>query len=118
MPIRDEKTFTDEEFIAAFSIIMPPDQAREEGLAWNGFPDPKGFESATPEELRASEYKSPRSYDGDLLDLLSLVSDSCAQRAWRLMRISREEGERRREVFRQRIDEALRARDSSDDGEH
>lgn len=73
-------------FIAAFSIILPPEQAREEGLAWNAFPDPKGFENATPDELSASEFRSPRSYDGDLLDLLSLVSDSCAERAWHLAR--------------------------------
>ncbi len=46
MPIRDEKTFTDEEFIAAFSIILPPDEAREEGLAWNPFPD--GEDSRPP----------------------------------------------------------------------
>lgn len=113
MPIRDEKTFSDEEFIAAFSIIMPPDEARTEGPAWNAFPDPKGFEDVTQEELRASEIKSPRSYDGDLLDLLSLVSDSCAERAWRLMDISHDEGERRRAEFRRRINDALRARDSS-----
>lgn len=111
MQIRDEKTFTDEEFVAAFSIILPPDEAREEGLAWNAFPDPKGFDDATPEELRASEFKSTRSYDGDLLDLLSLVSDSCAERAWRLLGISQEEGERRHDAFRRRIDEALRIRD-------
>jgi hypothetical protein len=111
MPIRNEKTFSDEEFIAAFSIILPPDKAREEGLAWNSLPDPKGFETATPDELRASENKGPRSYDGDLLDLLSLVSDDCAARAWRLLRISEEEGRRRREAFRRKIDEALRARD-------
>jgi hypothetical protein len=113
MPIRDEKTFTDEEWIAAFSIILPPDEARREGLLWNAFPDPKGFEDATPEELRASEYTSHRSYDGDLLDLLSLVSDSCAERAWRLMGITHDEGERRRAEFRRRIEDALRARDSS-----
>jgi len=110
MPIRDEKTFTDDEVIAAFSIILPPDEAREEGLAWNAFPDPKGFEDATPEELRASEWTSPRSYDGDLLDLLSLVSESCAERAWRLLGISPEEGRRRKDDFRRRIDEALRQR--------
>jgi hypothetical protein len=113
MPIRDEKTFSDEEFIAAFSIILPLEEARREGLAWNAFPDPKGFEDATPEELAASEFKSARSYDGDLLDLLSLVSDSCAERAWRLMGISQDEGERRRAEFRRRINDALRARDSS-----
>lgn len=111
MPIRDEKTFTDQEWIAAFSLILPPDEAREEGLAWNSLPDPKGFETATPDELRASEWKGPRSYDGDLLDLLSLVSDDCAARAWRLMGITREEGERRREEFRRKLEDALRARD-------
>ncbi len=111
MPIRDEKTFTDEEFIAAFAIILPPDEARAEGIAWNEFPDPKGFEDATPEELRASVVKGPRSYDGDLLDLLSLVSDSCAERAWHLLGVSPEEGERRRAEFRRRLENALRARD-------
>jgi hypothetical protein len=111
MPIRDEKTFTDEEWIAAFAIILPPEQAREEGLAWNSMPDPKGFEDATPEELRAAGVNGPRSYDGDLLDLLSLVSDSCAERAWSLMGISRDEGERRRAEFRQKIEDAIRARD-------
>jgi hypothetical protein len=45
-----------------------------------------------------------------VLDLLSLVSDSCAERAWGLLGISRAEGERRREQFRRRIDDALRAR--------
>lgn len=107
MPIRDEKTFSDDEVVAALSIIMPPHEAREEGLAWNAFPDPKGFEDATAEELRASEWKSPRSYDGDMLDLLSLVSDSCAERAWRLLGVSPEEGRRRRDAFRQRIQDAL-----------
>jgi hypothetical protein len=112
MPIRDETTFTDEEFIVAFSIFLPPDEARKEGLVWNAFPDPKGFEDATPDELRASEFKSHRSYDGDLLDLLSLVSDSCAERAWRLMGITHDEGEHRRAEFRRRINDALADGDS------
>jgi hypothetical protein len=103
MPIREEKTFTDEEFIAAFALILPEERAREEGLAWNSFPDSTGFETATPEELAASEYKGPRSYDGDLLDLLSCVSESCAERAWKLLRVTRDEGMRRREEFRRRI---------------
>jgi hypothetical protein len=113
MPIRDEKTFTDEEWIAAFAIILPPEQARAEGLAWNSLPDPKGFEDATPDELRAAGVSGPRSYDGDLLDLLSLVSDRCAERAWHLLGISHEGGERRRESFRRRLEHALRARDES-----
>jgi hypothetical protein len=111
MPIRDEKTFTDDEWIAVFAIVLPPEQARAEGLAWNSLPDPKGFEDATPAELHAAGVSGPRSYDGDLLDLLSLVSESCAERAWHLLGISREEGERRREAFRRRLENALRARD-------
>ncbi len=90
MPIRDEKVFSDEEMIAAFEIILPPEQAREEGLAFNSFPD-LHFEDPTPEELARAPGVGPRSYDGDLLDLLSLVSDSCAERAWRLMGVSPEE---------------------------
>jgi len=54
MPVSDEKTFSDEEWIAAFAIILPPEQARAKGIAWNSMPDPKGFEDATPEELRAA----------------------------------------------------------------
>jgi hypothetical protein len=111
MPIRDEKTFTDEELIAAFAMLLPPEQARAEGLAWNSMPDPKGIEDATAEDLRVAGVNGPRSYDGDLLDLLSLVSDSCAERAWGLMGISRDEGEQRRAEFRRRIEDAIRARD-------
>lgn len=110
MPLRDEKTFTDEECIAAFGLILPPDRARVEGLAWNSLPDLKGFEDATAEEIAAAGVSGPRTYDGDLLDLLSLVSDSCAERSWRLLGVSREEGERRRAEFRRRIDDAMRAR--------
>jgi hypothetical protein len=100
--------FSDEEMIAAFEIILPPEEAREEGLVFNSFPD-LHFENPTSEELAQVSGMGPRSYDGDLLDLLSLVSDSCAERAWRLMDMSAEEGERRREAFRRRIDEARRA---------
>jgi hypothetical protein len=110
MPLREEKDFTDEEWTAAFSLILPPDRAREEALAWNSLPNIRGIEDATPDELRASEAKGPLSYDGDWLDLLSLVSDSCAERAWRLLRVTREEGERRREAMRQRVEEAKRYR--------
>jgi hypothetical protein len=95
MPRWDEHTCTEEEWIAAFAIVLPPERAREEGLAW-----------------QAADVPGPRSYDGDwLLDLLSLVSDSCAERAWSLMEISRHEGERRRAEFRRRVEDALRARD-------
>ena len=114
MPFREERTFTDEEWIAAFSFILPPDRARDEALAWNSLPNFTGFEDATAEELRAAGVNGPISYDGDLLDLLSLVSDSCAERAWALMGITREEGERRRAAFRERVAEAVRLRDNTE----
>jgi hypothetical protein len=111
MPLRDEQTFSEEEWIAAFSILMTPERAREEGRAWSALPDPKGFEDAMAGELEIAGVNGPRSYDGDLLDLLSLVSDSCAERAWHLLGISREEGERRRTAFQAKVDHALRLRD-------
>ncbi len=89
---RYDNTFNEEEWIAAFAILLPPDQAREHGLAFH--------EPNVP---------GPSSYDGDVYDLLSLVSDSCAERAWRLMGVSREEGERRRADFRRKVEEALRS---------
>jgi hypothetical protein len=109
MPIRDEKVFSDEEMIAAFAVILPPKEAREEGLAMNALPDLHDFEDATGDDLAAAPAIGPRTYSRDLLDMLSLVSDSCAERAWRLMRVSPEEGARRREEFRRRVDEARRA---------
>lgn len=112
MPLRDEKTFSDDEFIAALSFILPPAKAREMGLAFNSVPDLTGFDGATSEELAAAPVNGPRSYDGDILDLLAMVSDSCAERAWRLLEITPAEGERRRAEFRRRLDDALRLRDA------
>jgi hypothetical protein len=111
MPFRAENDFTDEEWIAAFSLVLPPDRARQQALSWISLPTAGGAEDDTAEDLAESEPLGPASYDGDLLDLLSLVSDDCAARAWRLLRISDEEGKRRREAFRRKIDEALRGRD-------
>jgi hypothetical protein len=112
MAVRDEKTFTDEEMIAAFAILLPPDRAREEGLAFNSLPDLQGTPTSADElaDLRAH---GPRSYDGDVLDLLSLVSESCAARAWAILGLTSEEGERRRNAFRHRLETAIRLRDEA-----
>lgn len=64
MPIRDEKVFSDEEMIAAFEIILPPEQAREEGVAFNSLPD-LHFEDPTPEEFAGVQGLGPRSYNHD-----------------------------------------------------
>jgi len=111
MTFRAENDFTDEEWIAAFSLVLPPDRARREALPWISLPTDGEAEDDTAEDLAESESLGPASYSGDLLDLLSLVSDDCAARAWRLLRISDKEGKRRREAFRRKIDEALRDRD-------
>lgn len=107
MHLREEKTFTDDEVIAALALIVSAEEARVEGIALNSVPDCKGFEFATPAELAAAPVSGPRSYDGDFLDLVSLVSESCATRAWALMGISISEGVKRRELFRLRIQPAL-----------
>lgn len=110
MPLKHNPLFTDEEFIAAFSLILPPAQARREALAFNSLPDIRKFDGATAADLQEAGVAGPRSYDGDLLDLLSLVSDDCASRAWRLMGLSPEEGEARRDRFRKKVEEAMRQR--------
>lgn len=108
MPLHAGNDFTDEEWIAALSLVFPPHRAREEALSWLNLSDMEDIDGATVEELSESEVAGPWSYDGDLLDLLSLVSDSCAERAWRLLGVTREEGERRRAAFRRRIEDARR----------
>lgn|GEM_PF-3109953 len=108
MGIRNEKTFSDAEMIAAYSLLLPPEAAEEEALALNSFPDLHLDGEATAEELRAAPAGGPRSYDDDILDLLSMVSHDVALRAWRLLNVSPEEGRRRREVFRVRVEPALR----------
>jgi hypothetical protein len=116
--MRYEPPFSEEEFIAAFSIILPPDRAREEGIAWRGFEDDlEGLGDEERAELAVSPLSGPWSYGGDLLDLLSLVSDSCAERAWKLMGVSPEVGQVRRAAFRQRFEPVIRARqDAERDG--
>lgn len=106
MPIRDERTFSDEEFARAFSFVMSPAEARAEAIAINSAPDLKGFETASPEELRAAPACGPRSYGGDVLDLLSLVSNDCARRAWAFLGVTAAEGARRRLALRSRLDVA------------
>ena len=103
MTFRDEKVFSDEEFIAAFSFVLPAEEAEVEGIAFNSAPDLHDFASATPGELAAAGASSPRSYDGDILDLLSLVSESCAERAWKLLGVSPAEGRARRAAFRREL---------------
>src|SRR4028119_1465281 len=81
MPLRAENDFTDEEWIAAFSLILPPGRARQQALSWISRPGQP--EDDTAEDLAESEPLGPASYDDDILDLLSLVSERCAERAGR-----------------------------------
>lgn len=86
----DERlAFTRDELVAAYELVMPEKRATAEV------------------DALLQEDASTRSYHTNLsegtLDLLSLVSEDCAERAWRLLGISRDVGERRREAFRQRM---------------
>ena len=103
MGLKDMKTFTDAEVAAAFRFVMPADEAEREAALFNSGPDLHGFESAAPHELAEHAARGPRSYDGDFLDLISLVSDDCARRAWRLLGIEEAEGLRRRDAMRRRL---------------
>jgi hypothetical protein len=108
MGIQNEKTFSDAEMIAAYSLLLPPQAAEEEALAMNSLPDLRLDGDATGDDLRAAAAGGPRSYDDDILDLLSMVSHEAALKAWRLLGVSPEEGRRRRETFRVRVEAALR----------
>lgn len=108
MALKNDKAFTDAEMAAALGLILPTEVAAREAAGFNRMPDYTGFDSASPEELLAAPVRGPRSYDGDLLNLLSLVSDDCAERAWRLMGISLVDGKQRRKEFLQRIGPLLR----------
>lgn len=108
MAFRDEKTFSDDEFAQAFEFVMPADQARKLAAEVNAIPDYKDFEQATPEQYAAAEVKGTRNFDGDMYDLLSLVSESCAERAWGIQGLSRIEGEEQRRAFLERVGQALR----------
>jgi hypothetical protein len=107
MGIRDEKSFTDGEMIAAFTLLLPADAAQEHALGLNSFPDLHFEGEITSDDLRSAPAAGPRSYDDDILDLLSMVSNDVALRAWRLLGVSIEEGKRRRESFRLRMEPVL-----------
>jgi hypothetical protein len=94
--------------IAAYSLLLPPLAAEEEALAMNSLPDLHLDGHATVDELLAAPARGPRSYDDDILDLLSMVSNEVALKAWRLLGVSPDEGRRRRELFRMRMESVLR----------
>lgn len=108
MGIRDERTFTDAEMIAAFSLLLEPAAAETHALELNSLPDLHFEGEITAGDLDAAPTGGPRSYDDDILDLLSMVSHEVALRAWRLLGVSLEDGMMRREAFRQRFESVLR----------
>ena len=110
MPGDVPTAFTVDEFNAAFALIMPPDEARERAQ-WYSRPLPREDELGPwlPEHL---EIEDPRGYSPDLLDLLSLTSDSTAAKVWRAMALSPAEGRARQAALRARL-EAARTADAS-----
>ena len=107
MGIRDETTFSDGEMIAAFTLLLPAEAAREHASGLNSLPDLHFEGRITGEDLQSAPAAGPRSYDDDILDLLSMVSNDVALRAWQLLGVSVEEGQRRRELFRLRMEPVL-----------
>ena len=104
----ERKTFSDEEITRPFEFILSPMEARKEATELNTVPDYKGFAGAVSAELNRIPVRGPRSYDGDFLDLMSLVSASCAERAWALLGVTASEGVKRRGAFLKRIGPILR----------
>lgn len=109
MPGGIPSAFTKDEFNAAFALIMPPVEARERA-EWYSRPLPREDELGPwlPEDL---EVEDPRAYSPDLLDLLSVTSDSTADKVWRLMGLTSAEGRVRQAAFRERL-RAARAADA------
>lgn len=103
MALKDKKTFSDSEVAAAFELLMPADEAQREAKLFNSAPDRNDFGAASLREHRRSIAKGPRSYDGDFLDLMSLVSEDCAKRAWALLGVTVAEGRRRRATLKKRL---------------
>jgi hypothetical protein len=79
-PLSEFEVFTAEEYVRAFELFLPRDQAiaEAERLAEGAKPQPE-FPHATMQ-------LSP-----DILYLLSLVSEDCAVRAYKLAKVSAED---------------------------
>ncbi|MCU0627168.1 MAG: hypothetical protein MUF21_11890 [Gemmatimonadaceae bacterium] len=104
------KLFSRDELEAALQFVFDPATARRHAEALDAMPDARDHLAGrvSPDELARITPESVANYTPDTLDLLTLVSDSCAERAWRQLGISPEEGERRRAALRARIDETER----------
>ena len=99
MPLREAQTFTLAEYCTALQFALPHREAKRLARVISASPEIVGWNSVTAEELAASPYGGPRSIDGDLYDLLTLVSEDCARRAWCLMNLSDEQGADRQATF-------------------
>jgi hypothetical protein len=100
-PMKDQPSFTTEELTAAFALLVPAEEARREAeLVNQEIPefDDDGVPYSPPGPPR-----DPRAYSEEFLDLLSLVSDDVAQRAWRLLGVTESVGRDRREALRRRL---------------
>jgi hypothetical protein len=81
------KLFSVDELTAALKHVMPVSAARREALGLIG-----NVEGGIPQQL-----------SDDMLDLLSLVSDSCAERVRLVLRLSESDAFARREAFRRKL---------------
>ena len=90
LPLDEASLFTLEEFEKAALFIMPPDQAREWASTAHE-PNPN------PEARKQKSTISP-----DLLDVLSIVSESCAASVEMIWQLAPKDAKARRDEIAQR----------------
>lgn len=92
-------TFTREELVAALRLVLPSERAEEEANILST-PIDEVDESGVP-WFPADYAGDPRIYSPGLLDLLSLVSEATALKAWTLLGVTPTEGRDRRARFQE-----------------
>ena len=90
-------TFSREELLGAFLRVLPPERAAEEADILSA-PVDEVDENGIP-WFQSDYVGDPRVYSSAFLDLLSLVSEATAAKAWALLNISTSEGQVRRARF-------------------
>jgi len=90
IPTDDRERFTRAEFVAAFRQVV----STEEAERWT-------YELLAPRPEAPSEFDTHLS--DDVLDLLSLVSDGCAERVRAIMNLNDKDAAARRDRLRNRI---------------
>lgn len=91
VPPDEHSFFTQDEFTAAYELITNPREAKQLALMSCADREPE-------------DHGGPWALSPDVLDLLSLVSEDCAERVRTLLGLTPEEAHARREEVRERIE--------------